>query len=142
MRSVAISLVMLLAFVLSSNSADAQCFSSAAKIRSGSLGLFGASNVVVAQPVVQSFVAQPFVAQQLVVPQSTSFFSGNVAFLNAPAAVVGHQAFVVQQQRVRNQRQRQGIFGNLFNNNRQQRVIVHQPRVQNVVVGHSRLLIR
>lgn len=143
MRSVAISLAMLLAFVLSSNSADAQCFSSAAKIRSGSLGLFGASNVVVAQPVVQSFVAQPFVTQQLVVPQSTSFFSGgNVAFLNAPAAVVGHQAFVVQQQRVRNQRQRQGIFGNLFNNNRQQRVIVHQPRVQNVVVGHSRLLIR
>lgn len=142
MRSVVICLVVLLA-VLASSSVNAQCFSSAAKIRSGSLGLFGTNNVVVAQPVVQSFVAQPFVAQQLIVPQSTSFFAGgNVAFLNTPAAIVGHQAFVVQQQRVRNQRQRQGIFGNLFNNNRQQKVIVHQPRVQNVVVGHSRLLIR
>ncbi|MHA2401363.1 MAG: hypothetical protein ACXADH_00110 [Candidatus Kariarchaeaceae archaeon] len=132
MRSVAICLVMLLAFVLIDSNANAQCFSSAAKIRS-----FGVNNVVVSQPVVQSvvaqpFVAQPFVAQQLVVPQSTAFFAGgNVAFLNAPAAVVS--PVVVQQQRVA---VRRGLFG------RKQTVVVRQPRVQNIVVGQSRLLIK
>lgn len=127
MRSVAICLVMLLAFVLIDSNANAQCFSSAAKIRS-----FGVNNVVVSQPVVQSVVAQPFVAQQLVVPQSTAFFAGgNVAFLNAPAAVVS--PVVVQQQRVA---VRRGLFG------RKQTVVVRQPRVQNIVVGQSRLLIK
>jgi hypothetical protein len=127
MRSVAICLVMLLAFVLIESNANAQCFSSAAKIRS-----FGVNNVVVSQPVVQSVVAQPFVAQQLVVPQSTAFFAGgNVAFLNAPAAVVS--PVVVQQQRVA---VRRGLFG------RKQTVVVRQPRVQNIVVGQSRLLIK
>ena len=128
MRSVAICLVMLLAFVLIESNANAQCFSSAAKIRS-----FGVNNVVVSQPVVQSVVAQPFVAQQLVVPQSTAFFAGgNVAFLNAPAAVIS--PVVVQQQR--RVAVRRGLFG------RQQTVVVRQPRVQNIVVGQSRLLIK
>jgi hypothetical protein len=91
MRSVAICLVMLLAFVLIDSNANAQCFSSAANF----------------------------------------FAGGNVAFLNAPAAVVS--PVVVQQQRVA---VRRGLFG------RKQTVVVRQPRVQNIVVGQSRLLIK
>tara|TARA_R110000751_G_scaffold41702_1_gene97597 strand:- start:1687 stop:2118 length:432 start_codon:yes stop_codon:yes gene_type:complete len=141
MRSVTLCLAALLILVSVSES-NAQCR------QLNSVRSLGASNVVVVQPFVsQPFVSQQFVSQQFVVPQSTSFFAGgNVAFLNAPAAVIGQQAFVVQNHQRANQRS--GLFSNLFSGRqnvvrqpRAQNIIVRQPRAQNIIVGNSKLLI-